>query len=200
MSTTAHKFHFITPAEYLDGEERADVRHEYILGRVHAMSGASDRHNEIALDVASMIKAGLKGGPCRTYLLDMKVEVSLDEGVCYYYPDVFVTCSEQDAKSSLIKRDPVLVVEVLSPSTLRVDAGEKLRNYARISSVWEILLISQEWPEIIVHRRCNQWQPEAFTNATDRIRLDSIQMEIGLADVYASVAFHESDARPWYLS
>ena len=199
MSIPAQKLPYITPAEYLSGEKLADVRHEYIFGRVQAMSGASDRHNEIALDVASAIKSGIKGGACRTYLLDMKVEVTLEEGSCFYYPDVFVTCSGTDAGSPLIKREPVLVIEVLSPSTWRVDVGEKLRHYTRIPSVNEVLLIAQEWPEVIVHRRGNQWRPESFTQSSDKISLDSIGMEIALSEVYASVAFREEDARPWYL-
>ena len=61
MSTSAHKLHFISPAEFLDGEEKSELRHEYIDGLVQAKSGASDRHNEIALDVASLVKTRLKG-------------------------------------------------------------------------------------------------------------------------------------------
>jgi Uma2 family endonuclease len=200
MITSATALQLITPAEYLEGEERAELRHEYIQGRVYAMSGASDRHNEIALDVASLLKAHLKGGSCKTYLLDMKVEVPMDHGVCYYYPDVFVTCTPEDAESPLIKRSPVLVTEVLSPSTWRVDEGEKLRNYARIPSVSEVLLIAQNWPEVILHRRASHWRAESFTQVNDVIRLQSIGMDLSLQDIYASVSFTASDSRPWYLA
>ena len=199
MSASAHKLHFITPAEFLKGEELAELRHEYIHGQVQAMSGASDRHNEIALDVASLIKSGLKGGPCKTYLLDMKLELKPEGKTFYYYPDVFVTCDKADAESPLIKRNPVLVVEVLSPSTWRVDLGEKLHNYQSLSGLSEIVFIAQDWPELIIHRRSNQWQPESYTSSNDTIRLESIAIELPLAVIYASVQFDGNETRPWYL-
>lgn len=199
MSTSAHKLHFITPAEYLEGEELAELRHEYFDGHVQAMSGASDRHNEIALDVASHIKSRLKGGPCRTFLLDMKLELKSDGKTFYYYPDVFVTCAPEDAESPLIKRHPVLVIEVLSPSTWRVDQGEKLNNYKSLPGLSEIVFIAQDWPELIIHRRSNQWHPECFTGPDDRIRLESIDLDLPLCEIYASVEFDGNATRPWYL-
>lgn len=199
MSSTAHQLRFITPAEYLEGEELAELRHEYFDGHVQAMSGASDRHNEIALDVASLIKSRLKDGPCKTFLLDMKLELTTDGKTYFYYPDVFVTCSPEDVQSSLIKRHPALVIEVLSPSTWRVDQGEKLHNYMRLPSLCEILFIAQDWPEVILHRRSNEWRRESFSGPADRLRLESIDLELTLADIYASVRFDANEGRPWYL-
>jgi Uma2 family endonuclease len=199
MSTSAHKLRFITPAEYLEGEDLADLRHEYFDGHIQAMSGASDRHNEIALDVASFIKSRLKDGPCKTFLLDMKLELRNDGKTYYYYPDVFVTCSPEDAQSPLIKRHPVLVIEVLSPSTWRVDQGEKLQNYKLLSGLFEIVFIAQEWPEVILHRRSNQWQPEHFSLPDDNLHLESIGLNLTLAEIYKSIEFRANEERPWYL-
>ena len=199
MSISAHKLRSITPAEYLEGEELADVRHEYFDGQVQAMSGASDRHNEIALDIASRIKSRLKGGPCKVFLLDMKLELKNEGKTYYYYPDVFVTCSEEDAQSSLIKRHPVLVIEVLSPSTWRVDRGEKLHNYKQLPSLSEIVFIAQDWPEVIFHRRSNHWEPEHFGQPGDELHLESIGSDLTLAEIYASIEFGPNDGRPWYL-
>jgi len=199
MSNQPASYYHVTAAEYLEGELLADVRHEYINGRVYAMSGASDKHNEISFDVAALLKAHLKGGPCKTYLLDVKVEAMNAGKKCYYYPDIFVTCESGDERSFLIKRFPTLVIEVLSPSTWRVDEGEKLHNYSRIPSVKEVILIAQDWPEVIIHRRSNEWEPESFILPEDRVRFDSIDLEVSLAEIYASIPFRENDSRPWYL-
>ena len=192
-------FHFVTRDEYLEGEEISDVRHEYVNGRVYAMSGASDKHNEISFDVAALLKSHLRGGPCKTFLLDLKVEAKKGEDSCYYYPDVFVTCEKEDTDSPLIKRHPVLIVEVLSPSTWRVDEGEKLQSYSQIPSVVEVVLIAQDWPEVIIHRRSEEWKPSSFILPEDKIRFDSIDLEITLGEIYASITFREKDSRPWYL-
>lgn len=199
MKSQRAPHHFITPEEYLEGEEMSELRHEYVNGRVFAMSGASDKQNEIAFDVAALLKSHLKGGPCKTFLLDLKVEARRDGQRCYYYPDVFVTCDPADAESPLVKRHPVLIVEVLSPSTWRVDEGEKLRNYAAIPSVEEVVLIAQDWPEVIIHRRANDWTQESFIRPEDRVRFASIHLEVSLAEIYASIPFLENDSRPWYL-
>lgn len=199
MNASARQLRFITPAEYLEGEELAEVRHEYFDGHIQAMSGASDRHNEIALDVASLIKSRLKGGPCKTFLLDMKLELKTNGKTYFYYPDVFVTCSPEDAQSSLIKRHPALVVEVLSPSTWRVDQGEKLNNYMQLPSLSEILFIAQDWPEVILHRRSDQWQPERFNKPGDKLCIESIDLNLTLAEIYTSIEFDSDEERPWYL-
>ncbi len=199
MKDQRASFYFVTPGEYLEGEELTAVRHEYVNGRVYAMSGASDKHNEISFDVASLLKSHLKGSPCKTFLLDVKVEILKDGKGCYYYPDVFVTCEPEDVGSPLVKRHPTLVIEVLSPSTWRVDQGEKLQNYSQILSVNEVVLIAQDWPEVIIHRRSNDWAPESFIKPEDRVRFESVNLEVSLAQIYASIPFRENDSRPWYL-
>jgi Uma2 family endonuclease len=199
MSRQTAQFYYVTPGEYLEGEEVSDVRHEYIDGRVYAMSGASDKHNEISFDVAALLKAHLKGGPCKTFLLDVKVEARKNDKPCYYYPDVFVTCESEDTQSPLVKRFPRLVIEVLSPSTWRVDRGEKLQNYSQIPSVQEVVLIAQDWPEVIFHRRSEDWQPVSFILPEDRCRFESVEIEVSLGEIYASIPFLEHDSRPWYL-
>ena len=199
MSRHAASYYYVSAAEYLEGEELADVRHEYIDGRVYAMSGASDKHNEISFDVATLLKSHLKGGPCKTFLLDVKVEAKKNDKPCYYYPDVFVTCEVEDTQSPLVKRFPTLIIEVLSPSTWRVDQGEKLQNYSQIPSVKEVVLIAQDWPEVIVHRRSTDWQPVSYILPEDRITFESTGLEVSLAEIYSSIPFRENDSRPWYL-
>ena len=103
MSSSAHKLP-ITAAEYLEGELRSETRHEFVDGRVYAMSGASRRHNEICLDLASALQSHLRGGPCRTYIEAVKVQVADDLGESYYYPDVFVACEPEQRAEERTER------------------------------------------------------------------------------------------------
>lgn len=199
MSASSLKQHFITPTEYLEGEEKSQIRYEYADGQVYAMSGASDRHNEIIFEFTSVLKAHLKGGPCRTYFESVKVELTTEGKTYFYYPDVFVTCAQEDHDSPLIKRHPALVIEVLSPSTWRIDQGEKLANYIRIPGISEVVLAAQEWPEIVLHRKANDWRPETFVDPDIPIPLQSIDLEITLRQIYGGISFARPSPRPWYL-
>jgi Uma2 family endonuclease len=196
MSTSAHKLP-ITAAEYLEGELRSEVRHEFVDGRIYAMSGASRRHNEICLDIASILQAHLRGGPCRTYIEAVKVQIADDIGEAYYYPDVFVACEPDDDDSHVVHH-PKLIIEVLSESTARIDRSDKLTNYKRIPSVEEIVLIEQDWPEIVVFRRSEKWRRNLYTQFQTIVRLDSIGYAAPLASFYQTNPFPEDVKRPWY--
>jgi Uma2 family endonuclease len=196
MSSSAHKLP-ITSTEYLEGELRAESRHEFIDGRVYAMSGASRRHNEVCLDLASALKAHLRGGPCRTYIEAVKVRIADDAGEAYYYPDVFVACEPGDDDSHVVN-NPKLIIEVLSDSTARIDRNEKLPNYKRIPAVEEIVLTEQDWPEILVFRRSEKWKRNLYTQFDTIVRLDSIGYAAPLASFYQSNPFPEDVQRPWY--
>src|SRR5438477_13200123 len=88
MSGEKPQFYTIV-AEYLASEKDSTVRHEYVDGQMYAMAGASDRHNRIALNLASRLNDHLNGGPCEVFIADMKVSV---DSVVYYYLYVVVTC------------------------------------------------------------------------------------------------------------
>jgi Uma2 family endonuclease len=198
MSSSAARQLPITPAEYLEGERASETRHEYIDGKVYAMAGASAVHNEICGDVYTAIRSHLRGGQCRVFMEAVKVELSDDLGTAFYYPDVFVTCEPHDADSHVM-REPKLIIEVISPSTARNDRGEKLAAYKRIPSVEEIVLVEQEWPEIFVARRSDNWKRHHYTMMDSSIELASIGMSIKVADFYQSNPFPEDTKRPFYL-
>lgn len=196
MSAPAYKLP-ITAAEYLEGELRSETRHEFVDGRVYAMAGASRRHNEICLDLTSHLKNHLRGGPCRTYIEAVKVQIADDLGEAYYYPDVFVACEPGDDDSHVV-HNPKLVIEVLSESTSRIDRSDKLTNYKRIPTVEEIVLIEQDWPEILVFRRGERWKRNLYTQFQTIIRLESIGYAAPLASFYQTNPFPEDVKRPWY--
>jgi Uma2 family endonuclease len=166
-------------------------------GRIYAMAGASRKHNEICLELAANLKNHLRGGPCRTYIEAVKVQIADDLGEAYYYPDVFVACEPGDDDSHVV-HNPKLIIEVLSESTSRIDRSDKLTNYKRIPTVEEIVLIEQDWPEIVVFRRSEKWRRNLYTQFGTIVRLDSIDYAAPLATFYQSNPFPEDVPRPWY--
>lgn len=92
----------LSPEEYLTQEEKALTKHEYINGEVYEMAGASSAHVTISLNVASLLKAHLKGSNCRVFISDMKVRI--DRLNVFYYPDVIVTCNEKDRELNYYKK------------------------------------------------------------------------------------------------
>jgi Uma2 family endonuclease len=188
----------ITAAEYLEGERKSDIRHEFVDGRIYAMSGASLRHNSICGDAYELLKRHLQDGPCRTFIEAVKVELADDITEAYYYPDVFVTCEPTDDDSH-VARHPKLIIEVLSPSTSRNDRGDKLANYKRMPSVEEIVHIEQDWPEIFIVRRSDRWKKHIFTQLDSLVHLESIDLTVPVSAFYRSAPFPDDVIRPWYL-
>jgi Uma2 family endonuclease len=113
-------------------EQESDCRHELVDGYLYAMTGASDRHEEIAANLLALIHAHLVGSGCRVYGANLKIRVGDD----FFYPDLFVRCAKERG-DPYFKTDPVLVVEVLSPNTQRYDRGDKWLAYQRLESTWE---------------------------------------------------------------
>lgn len=180
---------YLSVADYLAGERESDVRHEYVDGQVYAMAGASDRHNRIALNIASRLNDRLVDDECEAFISDMKVMVS---PVLYYYPDVVVTC-DAPGGDLYTRREPRLIVEVLSASTERIDRTEKLHAYKSVESLLEYVLVSQDALHIEVHRRGakGEWTRAILTEPDDRLALASVNLTLDLSDVYRNVRFDE---------
>lgn len=160
MPGSEHPLH-MTEAEYLAFEERAKVRHEYVAGHVFAMTGSTDAHNHICGNIFASIHARLKGLPCEVYCNDMKVRIAAANS--FYYPDIMVSCEGFQSKS-VFKEQPVLVLEILSPSTKQIDLREKLVAYQKIETVKEYVIVHQDRQQIDVYRRAdnNKWEFESI--------------------------------------
>ena len=183
--------HIIGIADYLEGEQHSTIKHEYIAGQVFAMAGASESHVTIALNLASLLRTHVRGGPCRVYISDMKVRV--DAADSFFYPDVFVTCATGDAGEALMKREPTLIIEVLSDSTAAFDRGAKFAHYRQLPSLREYVLVEPERLAIDVFRRNEEGQwvlhPVGPGEALD---LASIAFRCQADAVYEDVSFAES--------
>jgi Uma2 family endonuclease len=176
--------------EYLAGEKDGAVRHEYVGGQAYAMAGAGARHNRIALNIAGRLNDHLAGDKCEAFMADMKIRVTPD---LFYYPDVVVTCDEAGG-DPYFRTSPRLIIEVLSPTTERIDRHEKLAAYKTCESVQEYVLISQEGMMIELHRRTNdnEWQTYIFTEAEDLCTFESVGLSLSLGDIYRNVRFDEA--------
>ncbi|HOB96784.1 MAG TPA: Uma2 family endonuclease [Aquabacterium sp.] len=135
----ALKLQPMTAAEFLAWDATQTVKREFVRGEVFAMAGGEDRHATVALNIAMTLRQHLRGSPCRVYPSDVKLRVEAAD--CFFYPDVMVTCSAADLQDRLIKREPRLVVEVLSPSTAAYDRGDKFASYRQLPSLQEYLLV-----------------------------------------------------------
>lgn len=170
--------------EYLANELATDERHEYVAGRVFAMGGSSDRHNRIALNLASALLNLTRGGPCQVYMSDMKVRVEAADA--YYYPDVVVTCDPDDT-APYYKDRPSLIVEVLSPTTETIDRREKLLAYQKLDSLREYALIASDRRRIQVYRRYGgQWLLVMYED-DDSVMLESVHYNFELDVLYEGV-------------
>lgn len=174
----------LSEADYLAGEQDGQIRHELIDGQAYAMTGASDYHNKLSGNFFAELRNALKRGnsPCSIYINDMKVKVKHD----FYYPDVMVACNREDNISNYYKTQPVLIVEVLSPSTRRFDKTHKRQMYQTLESLQEFVLIDQERAEIEVFTRQSGWQAEYFYPG-DSIYFQSIDVVVAVEDIYYQV-------------
>ena len=174
------------PEDYLAWEADQPERHQYVDGEVFAMSGANDRHVTVCMNLVMELRQHLKGSPCRTYMVDIKLRV--EAANCYFYPDVFVTCSPLDAQDRLIKREPTLVIEVLSPSTAGYDRGGKFTVYRQLSSLQEYVLIDPDTRATDVYRKGADglWVLHPFSR-DEAVNFASVGLDISASDLFAEL-------------
>jgi len=183
MSSHAHIMP-VSPQDYLEGEKTAQVRHEYVAGRVFALAGGSQSHNLINGNLLYALKTHLRGGACKVFVNDLKVEAKANE--VYYYPDLMVTCDPSD-DGEYVKKRPVLIVEILSPSTETTDRREKWVHYQRLETLREYVLVSQDARRVEVFRRAGDaWDVETF-EGDETVNLDSVGVRVGMGEVYEGV-------------
>lgn len=186
MTISKNQF-YISPEDYLEGERVSPIKHEYRRGHVYAMVGAKKPHIVIASNLIIMLGNHLSNSPCLVLTSDIKVR--LEEANCYYYPDVAVTCDEQDTNST---EDfilyPILVIEVLSPSTAAFDRGEKFADYQTSPSLKEYVLINQSQMKVECFRlsESGSWVSQIY-EIGEQVYLSSIDFRCDLASIYRKV-------------
>ena len=184
---------YLTPEEYLAWERKQSFKNEYHNGQIIAMSGASRAHNRITVDITIQLGNQLMNSECEVFASEMRVRTSPE--VSYFYPDVIVVCGEQrfedDTFDTLL--NPIVVIEVLSPSTAAFDRGEKFEHYKQLVSLQEYILISQD--SVRVEHYCRQetqWHRNTLEHLEDVLSLPSIECEVPLRAIYRRVVRNAS--------
>jgi Uma2 family endonuclease len=178
--------HPMSPQDYFDWEAKQELRYEYFEGDVFAMTGGSIAHGRLGLNISSLLKAQLRGKGCITLNSDCKVGIT--ENGPFTYPDVSVTCDDQDKTAQQFILFPTLIIEVLSPSTEAYDRGGKFTLYRRISSLQEYVLIGSQVQSVEVFRRTDSgsWDFMAYEPG-DEVPLRSLGLRLAIADIYEDV-------------
>ena len=147
------------------------------------MKGTSDAHNFISLNIASILRNHLKVSPCRVSMAGVKA--NLEQADAFYYPDVMVSCEK--APNPYYREQPSLIVEVLSISTAKFDAGDKRRDYQSMPSLQEYVLVSQECMDMRVWRREESgWTMTIYTDGAV-VPFNSLGLEIPIEKIYEEV-------------
>lgn len=180
----------ITIEDYLAGEEVSEVKHEYLAGTVHAMAGATIRHNNIAGNSFAFLHGQLRGKSCQPYNSDTKVRIELPDHTRFYYPDAMVVCLTNPENDHFQDR-PVVIIEVLSESTRRADLGEKRDAYLTIPSLKVLLFVESDSPAVTVYRRKpgGGFASELHTGLESTVPLPEIEAALPLAELYERVKF-----------
>lgn len=175
----------ITVDEYLAWAEGHPGRYELYDGTVHAMSPEGAGHAQVKFAVQTALAAGIRarGLPC--HMLPDGMTVRIDKATAFE-PDALVYCGPKVAPTSLEIPNPVVVVEVLSPSTRRIDTSAKVTGYFRLS-VAHYLIVDPTQPLILHHARAadNTILTRIVRDGT--IALDPPGQELALADVYGGM-------------
>ncbi|MDC0836011.1 hypothetical protein AY599_14305 [Leptolyngbya valderiana BDU 20041] len=178
---------YVSPENYLDGERVSPIRHEYRQGEIFTMAGGTQAHGTIVLNLATLVRMHLRGSKCRAFSENMKV--CIETVNAYYYPDLLVTCDERDRHPD---RDfiqyPVLVLEVLSPSTEAFDRGAKFTDYRKLETLREYVLVSGDRPQVECYRRNNngKWEFQAYETG-DRVDFESLNLKIEISEIYEDI-------------
>jgi len=178
---TALKGELISVEDYLTDELARDIKHELVDGAIYVMAGASANHERITNNIARKFGNYLEGTPCEPFASDMKVKI----GSRFFYPDVLVDCSF-DESQPYYTESPVIIVEVLSKTTRRMDETTKLMSYINTPSLQEYVLIEQDFVDIEVLRRSEGWQPRHYFLG-DQANFESINLTLSVEEIYSRV-------------
>lgn len=183
---TVLKDRFVPIEDYfaLDSEN-APERWEWRNGDLYCMSGAQPEHNLCCANLIGELRARLRGSRCRTFPSDQRVKVHA--GSPYLYPDVSVACDPSFTTINGLRTllNPVLIVEVLSPSSAQDDKGTKFMQYQTIESLSDYLLVDSSEIAVLHYRKEGEvWAPRLFERIGDEIGLPGLGISLPLAEIY----------------
>ncbi len=180
---------YYTKEEYLDMEAFAEHKSEYYNGEIFAMSGGSPAHSLICVNLNRRISEAIDNKDCRCFESNMKLEIAAADA--YVYPDVMVVCGDIEfaENTEYVLTNPMLIIEVLSPSTESFDRGRKFEYYRTIETLKEYVLISQDKPiaEVYFKQDKEVWLYSAVRGLDSKVTFQSLEHEFALKDIYQKV-------------
>ena len=165
-------------------ETQPGGRYELVRGEVVAMAPERAAHVLVKARVWQALDRAIRaaGLPCEALADGATVEVGDDTD---YQPDALVTCGARMADDAIAAPNPVVVVEVLSPSTQSVDTGAKLADYFGVTSILHYLIVRADRPAVVYHRRRKDGAIETQLLGAGRITLDPLGISILIEDFYS---------------
>ena len=177
----------LTEEEYLSIEREALEKSEFHDGQMYAMAGSSPNHSLLSNSIGALLRGQVPPG-CRTFNSDLRVKVA--PAGLFTYPDCTVICGEPqyfgDRKDVVL--NPLLIVEVLSPSTEGYDRGKKFEFCRTIRSFQEYLIVHQDRRHVEHFSRQDDgsWLLREYIGEGGSVAIARLNVQIPLADLYAS--------------
>ncbi|MBC7528577.1 MAG: Uma2 family endonuclease [Chthonomonadaceae bacterium] len=181
---------WVSPEEYLEFERAAFEKHEYINGKIYAMAGAGIPHARVTMTLSRLIATHVQGGLCESFRSDLRV--FNPKSGSYFYPDLTVICGKPIVTDSYLDTatNPLIVLEVLSPSTEAFDRGDKFAHYRLLETLRTYVLVSQKEAKIEVHsRKEGEWISTVCTGLESTMTLDESEFSVSLSEIYYGVEF-----------
>ncbi len=187
----------LTPEEYITFERKFipnanTVRNEFVNGKIVPMSGSNLAHNLITGNIAIGLHEQLKSVGCDVLMNEMRVSSPLTSS--YFYPDIVIVCEEPRFEDNVFDTllNPVVIIEVLSPTTEAYDRGEKFSHYRQLESLQEYIIVSQDRVNVERYlRKPDEWGYTSYQDLEQKVPLASIQCELSLQEIYDRVTFPE---------
>lgn len=189
------KIDFVTDEEYFDLEEGSPTKLELVRGVIQAMAGGSGRHHAIMSNIAGVLYGLFRGRTCR--VLNSEVKLRIPTTGTFLHPDAMIACPPNytNERNGVID-NPVIIFEVLSPSTERFDLGRKLEFYEEVPSVREVVYLASDRVEGRVLARSGPgegWTERRSGRRSGRLHLPSLELDLPLAELYEDVALPDAD-------
>lgn len=180
-----------SPEEYVALERVSEQRHQFYRGQIFAMSGGNARHSRVSVNLVRHLDQRLQGGDCEVYDKDMRIKVNANG--LYTYPNASVVCGnaqfEDEKKDTLL--NPLVIFEVLSPSTADYDRGTKFELYRGLASLREYVIVAQEQAYIEHHVKQpdGSWLLSEIRGLEQSLSVVAAGCTLPLGDIYRRVTF-----------
>ena len=183
------RVHQMTVEEYLAFEVGSEIKNEYIDGEIYAMTGGTGKHSSITINTIIAIGIQLRSSDCSLHSSDMRIKVGPSR---YVYPDLSAVCGKAtyDDDSATTLLNPVLAIEVTSPSSIDYDRGSKREFYGDVRSIDAYIVVDQHRAQVELYTRSEPgWHIQSFSDLDDEVPLVALDCSLPLTEVYRGVTF-----------